>query len=494
MRTAFCCGFGILGSLALGAVAACGVPTSGSCEETATCPLPADGGTDAGGDVVQPPQGCDPSADPKDSPKCVDDSYGVFVDAANGSDSNGGTRASPLKTIGGALGKLAGKPRVYVCDGTYAEHVKLTAAVSIYGGFACGSWSYSGNKASVAPSDSGYALEVQSVAAAAVIADVSFGAIAGTDASPSSIAAFVNATSALTLRRVALVAGKGAAGKSPAKAANGALMSSTPTAGTLNGNNGGATNGGLAQLCTCVGGGTSKGGGGGNLNGDGSPGETAQAIVSPPGFTGAGGTYAECNSGTPIGGRSGSNAPDAAASAGAMQLGALSETGWIPEPGKNGTDGTAGQGGGGGGGAGGGGGSGACGGCGGTGGQGGGGGGASIALLALNSPVTITACTLTAADAGAGGAGGAGGDGIAGGTKGTQGGGACAGGNGGKGGNGGAGGGGAGGISVGVLSKGGKPTLDSATIVGTGALGAKGTGPSGNDGVAGQKADTLEIQ
>jgi hypothetical protein len=467
--------------------------SSSTCEDKGTCAGPGvaeAGGADAdadggmGADVVQPPAGCDAAAEPKDAPKCVVSEYGVFVDAS-GADTNAGTKDAPVKTIGAALGKLAGKTRVYVCEGTYAEHVKLTSAVAIYGGFACGTWSYTGNKPKVAPADVGYAIEIAGVNDATVIEDVSFTAAAGTAASTSSVAAFVNASAKVTLRRVELVAGKGFAGTAPAKAADGALMTSTPTAGTLNGNAGGATNGGLAQLCTCVGAGTSKGGGGGNLNSDGSPGETAQASPSPMTATGLGSTLAECAGGQ--GGRPGSNAPNATPGADAKKLGTLTDSGWTPEPGTIGTAGTAGQGGGGGGGSAGGGGGGACGGCGGSAGQPGAGGGASIALLTLASPVALTQCTLTASDAGTGATGGIGGDGIAGGTKGAFGGAACSGGNGGKGGNGGAGGGGAGGISIGVLYKGPKPTVD-ATIK-TGLKGAP-----ANAALDGQSADSLEVQ
>jgi hypothetical protein len=477
-------------ALAFGA-GACG----SSSEAGAPAPNPVqDASTDAAPDGPPPipaPPGCDLGAEPKDAPKCVVDEVGVFVDASGGDDTNPGTKAAPVKTLGAALGKLGNKPRLYVCAGTYDEHVKLSSAVSIYGGFACGAWSYSGAKAKVAPSTPGYALHVDKVSGAIAIADVAFAAVAGTEASPSSIAAFVNASPSVTLSRVELEAKAGAKGKDQPKGANGVLMTSTPTAGTLNGNNGGATNGGLAQLCTCVGGGTSKGGGGGSLNGDGNNGETAQATPDPPTATGAGQTSSDCNMGTNSA-RPGSNAPNAAAAEGAKRLGELTENGWQPEPGKNGAFGPAGQGGGGGGGSGGGGGGGACGGCGGEGGKGGGGGGASIALLTLGSAVTLKSCSLVAADAGPGGAGGDGGDGIGGGTRGTGGGAACNGGNGGKGGNGGAGGGGAGGVSVGVLYKGPKPTVDA--TISTGAKGAAGAGPAGNDGVPGQSAETLEVQ
>ena len=482
-----------VGSLAL-VVNACG----DDCSVSNTCggatPTTDDGGSDGpvqadgGGDVVQVPADCNVMADPKDSPACVVDGFGVFVDATSGADRNPGTKAQPVQTIGAALGKLGGKPRVYVCEGTYAESVKLTAAVSVYGGFACGGWTYSGTKAKVAPTAVGYALVIDKVSDVVMVEDVSFSALAGTDASPSSIAAFANGSPQVTLRRVELVAGKGFAGKSQAKAADGALMTAMPTAGTLNGNAGSSSVGGFAQLCTCVGGGTSKGGGGGNIGGDGNNGETAQTVVEPAGATGAGQTGTQCAvSGS---GTRGSDAPNAAAALRAMKSGVLTETGWAPELGQNGTAASAGQGGGGGGGAGGGGGGGACGGCGGSAGQGGGGGGASVALLALQSPVTLAQCVLTTSDAGEGGAGGAGGAGLAGGTKGARGGAACDGGNGGKGGNGGAGGGGAGGLSVGVLYKGTKPAIDAAIT--TGAKGSAGTGAASNNGVDGQKADSLE--
>jgi hypothetical protein len=163
---------GVIASLAVAAgcssfdSASAAEPHGGS--EAST--LPSDGG---GGDVVQPPVGCDPAADPKDAPKCVVSEFGVFVDATGGADANPGTKESPVKSIGAALGKLGNKQRVYVCEGTYAEHVKLTSAVSLYGGFACGAWSYSGGKAKIAPADVGYALQVDKVNDATLIEDLS---------------------------------------------------------------------------------------------------------------------------------------------------------------------------------------------------------------------------------------------------------------------------------------------------------------------------------
>jgi hypothetical protein len=86
-------------------------------------------GNDSGADVVQPPAGCDPAADPKDAPKCVVSELGVFVDAAGGADSNPGTKGTPVKSITAALTKLGGKARVYVCEGTYPEAPREPARV-----------------------------------------------------------------------------------------------------------------------------------------------------------------------------------------------------------------------------------------------------------------------------------------------------------------------------------------------------------------------------
>ena len=46
--------------------------------------------------------------DPKDSLPCIDDGVGVFV-SPTGADTNPGTKASPVKTIPAALGKLGNK-------------------------------------------------------------------------------------------------------------------------------------------------------------------------------------------------------------------------------------------------------------------------------------------------------------------------------------------------------------------------------------------------
>ena len=57
---------------------------------------------------IDAPAGCDLTKDPKDSLPCIDDGVGVFV-SPTGADTNPGTKASPVKTIPAALGKLGNK-------------------------------------------------------------------------------------------------------------------------------------------------------------------------------------------------------------------------------------------------------------------------------------------------------------------------------------------------------------------------------------------------
>ena len=474
-------------------------PIPGICDDPGSC-KDTDGGADADGgpgdapiDGYVPP-GCDPLAEPKDAPKCVVDKFGVFVDATGGAETNLGTKASPVKTIATALAMRGGKPRVYVCEGSYAEHVKLTSGVAIYGGFACGTWTYSGTKAKVAPSDAGYALEVNG--AMGTVADVEFVAQPGTDASRSSVAVAVTNSPQLSLRRVKVEAGAGFKGDDGADGAPGVA-----TPASLDGIVATASAGGAAKGCTCSTGGTSKGAKGGDPTGAEPDGANGEIVQVPSTSSGAGQTRSDCEGGGPAA-KAGSDAP-AVGNASAPSLGTLDATGWRPGDGSGGPNGVPGQGGGGGGSyvkgapiVNGGGGGGACGGCGGGGGGGGKGGGASIAIISVQSTVTVQASQLVTANAGAGGTGKTG---IAGGAGGGKGGVpvgsfACTGGNGGSGGAGGAGSGGAGGISVGVLSKGPKPTLDTTTTVTTGDKGTPGAGGAGNNGPDGRKAPSLELQ
>jgi hypothetical protein len=438
------------------------------------------GNSDAPSDAVSMdvPAGCELAKEPKDSPACVDSAVGVFVDAA-GSDANPGTKDKPVQTIGAALKKTsAALARVYVCEGTYAEDVVLDQArdgVSIWGGFKCGAWSYSGGKPVVGKGK--LAMKLEGLSKPIVVGDLEARAQDGDQAERSSIAALVSGSANVTFVRVKLAAGKGASG------ATGTLTPHMyPTQMTLNGKNAMGNSPGADNQVTCPGGAMTTGGAGGS--GGGQPGVSGQPSLGG----GQGGTAGSCGStGT---GKDGANAPAAMNAPVLTKLGTLSASGWAPASGAKGSDGGPGQGGGGGyGSGGGGGGGGGAGGCGGAGGGGGGGGGASIALATFASTVTLRDSALAAMGAGDGGAGVAGQTGQSpGGFAGNGQSPGCAGGLGGTGGNGGAGSGGAGGLSVGVLYAMTMPALDTATmsqITVANKGGAKGAGGAGNDGIDG---------
>lgn len=488
-----------LGTIALGACGKGGFDNI--CDYQGACDAP-DGGGEAGdgsvldggpgdgggGDVA--PLGCDASKDPKDSPACVDDTFGVFV-SPTGSDTPGaGTKALPVATIAHAATlTTSAKSRVYVCEGTYPSAIALDAThdgVSIYGGFDCASWAFASKSVKIAPAASAAAppaLTIKGFTKSASFEDLEVDAPNGTAPGDSSIAALVTGSSSITFKRVVLAAGTGVTGTSGAAGAVG-----TPTPADLSGINAGATGSNADKACTCSSGGTSTGGFGGvgpvAPAGTGDDGKIAQAVLSPAGATGVGGTAIQCANVTPTGGVRGSDAPTGGDALKLTTSGKLDATGWHPANGTTGVSGVPGQGGGGGGGAatsqGGGG---ACGGCGASGGTGGAGGGASIALAVLASTVTVNASTLSTKKAGDGGGGAGGGTGQAGGARGSASGTACNGGNGGTGGNGGAGSGGSGGIVVGVLYSGTKPTVDpgttaAITLGGAGAAGAGGKTPA----------------
>ena len=427
-----------------------------------------DGGSDAT---------TDPCIDKPTDPACLDENKTLFVSAPNGVDASAtGTQAKPFKTIGAALGKItAAKRRIYICDGTYAEDIKLDAThsgVSLFGGIDCSWKAAPASKPVIGASANPFKIDGTTGLA---IADI---AIEAKDATKgSSIAVFVNGGDA-TFSRARLVAGMGFKGD------DAVLVPFTyPDVAALKGKDASGNSGGVATPYTCPGGAITTGGKGGDVGGSGASGTPGTA--NP-------GTLSNCTS--DVTGHAGTQP---AASSGATTLGLLADTGWAPQAGTPGPNGTPGQGGGGGYGNGGAGGGGGAGGCGGAGGPGGKGGGASIALAANTARVTLTASELKAKDAGPGGGGGIGQTGQPDfGTGGNRSGAACNGGNGGIGGDGAPGGGGAGGVSIGVLYKGTKPTIDPTTEQQI-ALGTKGTAGAAapgftNVGTDGKSAATLE--
>ncbi|MDB4945786.1 MAG: Glycine-rich cell wall structural protein precursor, partial [Labilithrix sp.] len=367
------------------------------CVSDAPAPLAPDA-TDAGSDedaAANPaPPGCDAAADAKDAVACAVNSYALFVDGNSGTDLNPGTREEPLRSIGAALHKT-GRARIYACPATYPEAVTVTRKVAIIGGFACGTWSYAGGRAVIAPRDAGVALTVTGVAGDVMLSDLQVSPASVSPKATSSIAIFVASSPRVTLRRVLATAGLAEQGADGAEAAPAALTGG----GEYTGNNASGITGGITKICTCAGGGdTSTGGAGGSANGKGS-GESGLPVQSPSTSPGRGQTSAECASGASSGSTLGSAAPPSV-DAPFPVLGTVDAMGWHPGDGAAGPTGKPGQGGGGGGSnnAAGtslnGGGGGACGGCGGGGGGGGHGGGASIGLLTLDAPVAIEASTI----------------------------------------------------------------------------------------------------
>ncbi len=481
----------ILISSGLGVAGGCIIPKS-DCEWDNTCNGTSSGGPDSGSDVkpdITPP-GCDPTKDPKDNLECVVNSFGVFIDGAGGNDQNDGSKEKPVKTFKAALSKLGNKSRLYVCAGTYDERVELTSAISIYGGFACGAWTYAAsNKVNIAPKDAGIALTLKNGGSeAAAFQDIEVKAAPGAAPGGSSIGMFV-VQSIARIARSAIRASEGADGAT-IPVATFDFTGFAPQDGKIP--LGGSPNiGGLGGKLVCPGGAVTEGGkGGDNVAGayDGKPGS--------PGGAGGGTGGSACSDG------SSATAPSPMSDASpATALGKL-DTSWTGAATVPGATGLPGSGGGGGGanstGAGGGGGGGGSGGCGGAGGGGGGAGGSSIAVASIGSTITISDSTIAALDGKVGGSGSAGQDGD---TRFGQGSSvitvACNGKRGTPGGKGGAGAGGAGGLSVGVLYKGTAPKLEGTTeaTITVGAPGAKGPGGgAGNDGPKGRAAKVLATE
>ncbi len=466
---------------------------SRDCAFDATCLVTTDAGADGPPSIVYP-AGCDPNADAKDSPACVDDSVGVFV-SPTGVDGRAGTKAEPLKTMAGALSVVGrNRVRVYIC-GTepLAGPIRVSGAslTGIYAGFDCATWRHVGArvKIAVAPGFGDPALEIRDATFPVAIQDVELvGPIVG---APNNVGArVVGPSTRVTFSRVVLVAGDGADGEGGAQGAFTFPDGSLLRGGVSLDDKGGAPGGTTSGIACQSGGPPTRGGAGGNDGADGLRGD-------PDRGAGVGGTSAACTSAS-TGGADGGNGPAGAPGKGASVLGKPSAGDWVPQPGDDGASGQTAQGGGGGGGSGGGGGGGGgAGGCGGAGGKGGKGGGASVALAVFGgAQVKLVASELRAGKAGRGGKGGLGQTGQIGGDAGDGKAPGCNGGAGGKGGDGAPGGGGAGGLSVCVLYSITKPELGADTKLTVGTAGAGGAaGDTGaGDGVAGQALETLDAR
>jgi hypothetical protein len=516
-------GAGIAGVAGVVAAAMYGCGSNGDCTDTSTC-IGDDGGNDGDaivngdvrveggdaqgdvkqGDAVGDGMGdgsgdgpCDKSGDPSGWMCPIGDADGVFVDSTNGHNGATGTKMDPLKKIQDGIAKAAmGLDRVFVCAGNYDEHLTMSVAattdgVGVYGGWDCTQWQYAaGNHVKVAPTTTGYVVEVDNLTKGATFEDLELDAHDGVADGDSSIAVFANNSMNAVIKRATIVAGAGVHGvdAAPATAFGGPAQQ---------GNDGTTLGGGMTVDFNCANGtGSGTGGAGGQPAPTGADGIDG----TPLGSANHGKASAQsCASGST--GNNGDNGVGGATGgAGASALGMVDGTGWFAFGGASGMNGVAAQGGGGGasldptGGGGGGG----AGGCGGVGGGAGGGGGGSIALLSYQSQLALASVVVQTGAAGHGGDAASGQVAQVGGSHGsatttldagTNN--ACPGGPGGSGGSGAGGGGGAGGVSVGVLWKSGTVSIDGTPVtadeptVNGWTIGAKGDpGALGMGGVA----------
>ncbi len=446
------------------------------CADTGTCapsnatPESPDGGTPS----TAIPDGCDLSVTPDKAPACISDEIAIFV-SPTGDDTNDGTKARPVRTIGAALSKLQAKPRIYVCDGTYREAITVTVPVGLHGGFSCSDWTPNGVHPKVEGTTDKPALVV-SGASGVVITDLDFETPPADARGASSIAGLI-VTSNVRLQRTLFKAGAGQPGVDPPP--KDTFQPATAPKGGDGEPDGYAPALANPMCPTSVGGASGKVPNGPFATG----GKPLISPAVPPMNTGAPGTN---QIGEP--GHDGSHGNGGAGGSGATSLGLLGKNGWLPEAGQSGGAGSPGQGGGGGtspdlgfypGGGG-------PGGCGGAGGAGGGGGGASVALAVLDSPLVIEQSFFMAGSAGRGGTGGQGQIAQRGGPTGD-----CLEElKGGTGGAGGGGGGGAGGISVGILWKVRTPLIDGRSTPGTATLDGISVGAPGDAGKGGASGPT----
>jgi hypothetical protein len=435
----------------------------------------------------------------------------VFV-APAGVDSGRGTQEDPVRTLAKAMALAASADKsVYVCNGEYAENVRVEHGVRIYGGYDCDNgWRRIPDRARIAPV-SGVPLVVVDVVDLVLVDRLSFRAPNADPAvrGSSSIAASVVRSKSVVFLRSVFHAGNGAPGAegapgdpSPAKQADGAPGAS-PAApmncvGTLNGQ----PLQGSPTACFVV----YEGGHGARRlcsdgfvqGGDGGEGGNAALGAEPrPGSRGSPSSII----GLDVTGAAGTPGAASLFGFGSIESGAyVADNGGLPgAAGKRGLAGAGGIGGDSGSSGdlaitfsvGGGGGEGGYPGCGGVGGKPGSGGGASLALVSDDSGVRLEASLLESGRGGDGGAGGEGAPGQIGGEGGPGGAGSYPpastgkpGRRGGDGGRGGVGGPGGGGPSVGIAWTKIRPSVEAVTFVlGTPGLGGVTSARIGADGV-----------
>lgn len=428
----------------------------------------------------------------------------IFV-SPNGSDTNPGTMAAPMRTIAGgeSIAKAKGRTAVLIAAGSYAYGTVIYDGINLYGGYDPVTWQRRPDLVSASDGinqagGNAFGARAENILTPTTVQQLTFKS-PNAFGSGTAYGLLAIEASRLRLERVTILPGKGGNGAAGAHGANGApgQPGQPGKVGSCDGNAGGAGGAGGGPAWGAFGGAGGAGGVGSlNLSGkSGLPGSRGVAggdggATGDPGAAGSPG----------IGGLIGDTGASGEDGAG----GAIVNGFWRGADGTDADNGTSGSGGAGGGGGGGqptwgyygggnGGGGGGEGGHGGEGGRGGKAGGGSIGIFAVGSHgLEVVQSTIVAAAGGNGGVGGNGGSGAPGGAGGP---GATAcldevgaggtGGTGGWGGKGGRGGGGAGGPSYALFGTGGKLTVTASTLTaGPGGFG----GGYGNTGASAQRA------
>ena len=316
---------------------ACPPPKSGN--GSPSCPAPMTCGVNCSNNYHMCGSDCLSDSDlPSDTtdPCIVSDAFGVFV-SPGGMDSNAGTMASPVATIGHAmdLAKSAHK-RVYACGGSYTTGDLVVGSsrdgVALYAGLDCSMtpWVYNASKvATIAPATAGYALQMTGLTAGVTFEDFVFQSKDGSSAGASSIAVFASGSMGIVLRRCTVQAGSGTQGQDQTQQPT---LSAAPS-----GNPGMLTSAGAQQpnpLCP-----TSIGGAGGppgptpgNDGSDGQPGTSNKGVASAQ----------DCGAGSS--GKNGAAGGPGGSGPGASAWATFGASGWSPTAGQPGGGGTVGQG------------------------------------------------------------------------------------------------------------------------------------------------------
>ena len=433
----------------------------------------------------------------------------IFVSPL-GNDNNDGSRGSPLQTVVQGIARAAttgGGTDVYIMNGSYEGSYALSTGVSLYGGFASGTW-----------------MRDPATHPTTLVGPTNMFGLYGSQVSDITIDGLRIQTPAEFIST-----GQSAYGIFLSQAQDVRITNNRISSGNAGPGSGGqfgfagvaglrGGDGGNASCPARVGGGRGAGGltgqpsagsqlgfpgGAGGFGSDFSVGEQGEWGAGPnPARPGTGG---QIGAGGALPGAAGDTGDEGTAGqngAPGASLGTISISGYVPSRGTDGTNGTpGGSGAGGGGGAGGvgsggGGGGGGASGGGGNLGQGGHGGGGSFGIFVLTSTgIVVRDNAITTGSGGVGGLGGRGGNGAIGGLPGIGGAGCGGGANGGlggaggRGGDGGHGGGGGGGPSIGIF----EDAASQLTITGnTYQIGTAGEGgfSEGNPGVAGITAQT----